>query len=117
MNLQDITPEMAIKYFHSRAASVGQKPDLERQALQAMMVHLTRVLPDGQTLTVVRSLHEQSLSSRSYTSEQIEVIASHISLTKPLGHGIAYNAGLRSHELFSLREWKYRGTQCPACLR
>lgn len=109
VNLQDITPEIAIQYFHSRAASVGQKSlDMERQALQAMMVHLTRVLPDGQTLTVVRSLHEQSLSSRSYTSEQIEVIASHQSDKNRLATRIAYNAGLRSHELFSLREWKYR---------
>ncbi|MDH2712070.1 site-specific integrase [Klebsiella quasipneumoniae] len=109
VNLQDITPEMAIQYFHIRAASVGQKSlNMERQALQAMMVHLTRVLPDGQTLTVVRSLHEQSLLSRSYTSEQIGVIASHQSDKNRLATRIAYNAGLRSHELFSLREWRYR---------
>ena len=109
VNLQDITPEMAIQFLHSRAASVGQKSlDMERQALQAMMLHLTRVLPDGQTLRVVRSLHEQSLSSRSYTSEQIEIIASHQSDKNRLATRIAYNAGLRSHELFSLREWRYR---------
>lgn len=109
VNLQEITPEMAICYFHIRAADVGQKSlDMERQALQAMMVHLTHALPDGQTLTVVRSLHEQSLSSRSYTAEQIDVIASHQSDKNRLATRIAYNAGLRSHELFSLREWKYR---------
>lgn len=109
VNLQDITPEMAIRYFHIRAADVGQKSlDMERQALQAMMVHLTQALPEGQILAVVRSLHEQSLLSRSYTSEQIEVIASHQSDKNRLATRIAYNAGLRSHELFSLREWKYR---------
>nr|QIF59447.1 site-specific integrase [Providencia sp. 1701011]QIF63481.1 site-specific integrase [Providencia sp. 1701091] len=109
VNLQDITPEMANQYFDSRAASVGQKSlDMERQALQAMMVHLTRVLPDGHTLRVVRSLHKQSLSSRSYTSEQIEIIASHQSDKNRLATRIAYQAGLRSHELFSLREWRYR---------
>ena len=59
-------------------------------------------------MTVVRSLHEQSLSSRSYTSEQIAIIASHQSEKNQLATRIAYNAGLRSHELFSLREWRYR---------
>ncbi|MDV0623081.1 site-specific integrase [Klebsiella variicola subsp. variicola] len=109
VNLQDITPEMASRYFDIRAADVGQKSlDLERQALQAMMIYLTQVLSDGQKLVVVRSLQEQSLSSRSYTPEQIEIIASHLSDKNRLATRIAYNAGLRSHELFSLRELRSR---------
>ncbi|STV83515.1 Uncharacterised protein [Klebsiella michiganensis] len=78
INLQDVTPEMATVYFHQRAAAVGQKSlDMERQALQAMMIHLTQELPSGEVLEVVHSLKEKELSSRSYTSEQIFLISSH----------------------------------------
>jgi hypothetical protein len=40
---------MATVYFHQRVAAVGQKSlDMERQALQAMMIHLTQELPSGE---------------------------------------------------------------------
>ncbi|HHE7199106.1 site-specific integrase, partial [Klebsiella michiganensis] len=109
INLQDVTPEMATVYFHQRAAAVGQKSlDMERQALQAMMIHLTQELPSGEVLEVVHSLKEKELSSRSYTSEQIFLISSHQSDKNGLATLIAYNAGLRSHELFTICELQQR---------
>ncbi|MGC0798022.1 site-specific integrase [Pantoea agglomerans] len=109
VNLQDITPEMANPYLHKRAAVVGQKSlDMERQALQAMMTHLTQKLLFGEILEIVHSLKERKLLSRSYTAEQIFLISSHQSDKNGLSTLIAYNAGLRSHELFTICELQQR---------
>ncbi|EOV6195090.1 TPA: site-specific integrase [Klebsiella quasipneumoniae] len=109
VNLQDVTPEMATVYFHQRAAAVGQKSlDMERQALQAMMIHLTQQLPSGEVLEIVHSLKHRKLLSRSYTTEQIFLISSHQSDKNGLATLIAYNAGLRSHELFTICELQQR---------
>lgn len=109
VNLQDIKPEMAIAYLHHRAAAVGQKSlDMERQALQAMMTHLTQELPFGKVLEVVHSVKERKLLSRSYTTEQIFLISSHQSDKNGLSTLLSYNSGLRSHELFTICESQQR---------
>ena len=54
--LRDLTPETAVECLRSRTADLGQKAlDVHRQALQAMLVHVSRRLPEGERLTVVRS--------------------------------------------------------------
>ena len=56
MVLTALTPERAVAYLEDRAAQVGQKTlDMERQAIQAMMVNVTGQLPPGATLPVVKS--------------------------------------------------------------
>jgi integrase len=94
-NLGTATLEMAQQYLADRAAMVGQKTlDLDRQAIQ---MHL------GTVLEVVKSEIKTTLSTRSYTSAQVERIASAQTERNSLATQIAYDAGLRAHELLTLR--------------
>lgn len=90
-----ITIEIAQQYLHDRAALVSQKTlDLDRQAMQ---MHL------GERLEVVKSERETHLSTRSYTPAQVERIASAQSERDSLATRIAHSAGLRAHELLTIR--------------
>ena len=102
-SLKDITPERAQSYLEQRAEIVGQKSlDMERQALQAMMQHVTQKLEPHERLSVVKSEHEQILESRAYTREQVQEIAQHQAPQNALATEIAHAAGLRAHELLTL---------------
>lgn len=94
-DLRNMTREIAMQYLTYRAATVSQKTlDLDRQALQ---MHL------GIKLSVVKSEKETHLSTRSYTPAQIERIASAQSDRNSLATQIAHCAGLRAHELLTIR--------------
>ncbi|MGI4630697.1 site-specific integrase, partial [Klebsiella pneumoniae] len=48
-DLRTLTPAQAITYLEQRGEQVGQKTlDMERQAIQAMMIHVTQTLPAGE---------------------------------------------------------------------
>ena len=103
-DLRNLTPEQAVIYLELRGETVGQKTlDMERQAIQAMMQHLTGKLPLSATLPVIRSEHEQTLRSRAYTPEQVNRISSAQNEHNALATLIAHAAGLRAHELLTLR--------------
>lgn len=118
-SLRDMTPVSALNYLRARAAVVGQKTlDMERQALQSMMQHVTHQLPAGKTLEVVKSIAPKSHTgkpgqptlgrrlaeeSRLYTRDQVALIATRQSPRNALATEIAYAAGLRAHELLTLR--------------
>lgn len=95
-DLKSTTPGLAQAYLAERQeAMLSQKSlDLDRQALQC---HL------GQQLERVQSLKETQLSTRSYTTEQIREITSHQGERNALATEIAHAAGLRGHELATLR--------------
>lgn len=94
-DLRSLTVEIAQQYLADRAAIVSQKTlDIDRQAMQ---MHL------GVRLEVVKSERETHLASRSYTSAQVERIASAQSERNSLATLIAHNAGLRAHELLTIR--------------
>ena len=94
-DLPSATDQEARQYLAERSHQVGQKTlDLDRQAIQ---MHL------GLRLEVVRSDRESALSTRSYTPAQVERIASAQSEANGLATRLAYHAGLRAHELFTLR--------------
>ena len=94
-DLPGATDQEARQYLAERSHQVGQKTlDLDRQAIQ---MHL------GLRLEVVRSDRESALSTRSYTPAQVERIASAQSEANGLATRLAYHAGLRAHELFTLR--------------
>lgn len=94
-DLPSATDQEARQYLAERSHQVGQKTlDLDRQAIQ---MHL------GLRLEVVRSDRESALSTRSYTPAQVERIASAQSETNGLATRLAYHAGLRAHELLTLR--------------
>lgn len=99
-DLQTLTKELVRQYLAVRAGLVAQKTlDLDRQAIQ---MHL------GIQLEVVNSQLETRLSTRSYTDSQVERIASAQSKRNSLATRIAHNAGLRAHELLTLRPTEER---------
>lgn len=103
-SLRDLTPDNAQRYLQQRAEEVGQKQlDMERQAMQMMMRDLTGQLTPQQRLNVVTSEHQQILNSRSYQPVQVEMIVSAQRDPNALATQIAYAAGLRGHELLTLR--------------
>jgi len=101
--LRDLDHDRAISYLEQRAEEVGQKSlDIERQAIQSMFRHVTGKLSEGETLRVVKSEHEQILSSRAYTLEQTHAIANNQREQNSLATQIAYTVGLRAKELITL---------------
>jgi integrase len=117
-SLRDMTPARALDYLRQRAETVGQKTlDMERQALQAMMQHVTYQLSPGQTLKVIKSTaptapkgkagqptlgRRLSEESRTYTHEQVALITTRQSPHNALATEVAHAAGLRAHELLTL---------------
>jgi integrase len=94
-DLAGIKAEEALQYLEERADEVAQKTlDLDRQAIQ---MHL------GVQLEVVKSEVETRLATRSYTPEQVERIAAAQSERNILATQLAYDAGLRAHELLTLQ--------------
>ena len=94
-DLRTLTVEIAEQYLADRAPIVAQKTlDLDRQAIQ---MHL------GTRLEVAKSERETHLSTRSYTTAQVERIASAQSARNSLATRIAHDAGLRAHELMTIR--------------
>ena len=101
--IRDLTPATAIQYLEARGLEVGQKTlDMERQAIQSMLTHVTAKLEQGERLPVIKSEHEQALSSRAYTTEQMRLVSESQTERNALSTQIAYAAGLRAHELHTL---------------
>ena len=76
LELRDLTPESAVDYLASRTGDLGQKAlDMHRQALQAMLVHVSRRLPEGERLTVLRSEKPGRRGGRAYTPQQVRMVA------------------------------------------
>ena len=99
-DLKNLDRATAITYLEWRGQSVGQKMlDQERQAIQ---LHLGVKLP-----VMVSELH-QALKSRAYTPEQIALIAQAQTAKYQLSTQLAYTAGLRAHELFTLQKKEER---------
>lgn len=104
VGLQSLTSQQAHHYLEMRSHSVGQSAlNLERQAIQTMFQHLTHELAVGHTLPVVKSELDQALKSRAYTREQVALVALAQLQRNALATEIAYAAGLRAHELLTLR--------------
>lgn len=100
-DLRGLDANKALAYLEARAQEVGQKTlDLDRQAMQAVL---------GEKLPVVKSELDSTLSSRAYTHEQAQLVASAQSEKHALATLIAENAGLRAHELYTLRLVEERG--------
>ncbi|MGM3159164.1 site-specific integrase (plasmid) [Dickeya undicola] len=102
-SLRELTPALAVSYLEGRGDRVGQKTlDMERQAIQAMMHHVTGQLALPARLPVIRSTHAQVLTGRAYTAAQVARIAAAQMTSHALATRIAYAAGLRAHELHTL---------------
>jgi integrase len=101
-DLKSLTPEKAIEYLEQRGQAVGQSQlNMERQAIQLMQQSLTHQLSDK--LPVIKSELTQTLNSRAYTPEQAAAVADRQQTGNALATQIAHSAGLRAHELLTLR--------------
>lgn len=95
-DLRGLTRETAVAYLEARSQEVGQKTlDLDRQAMQAVL--------GGGKLPVVKSELGQILASRAYTPAQTRLVADAQSPRHRLATLVAADAGLRAHELLTLR--------------
>lgn len=104
LGLRDLTPAHAILYLTERSESVGQKTlDMERQAMQVMMQHVSGQLQDKATLPVIKAERPQILRARAYTEAQVSLIQQAQRGHNALATRLAYAAGLRAHELLTLR--------------
>lgn len=93
--LASITPNLAIQYLAERSEQIQQKTlNQERQALQLCL---------QQRLPVIHSEITTITSSRAYSPVQIQMIAAAQTPRNRLATEIAYHAGLRAHELLTLR--------------
>lgn len=102
--LRALTVEQAHQYLADRATEVGQKTlDMERQAMQFMMQHVTGKLSPTEKLDVIKSEQQQILSARAYTPVQAKMIADAQTERNALATEIAHAAGLRAHELHTLQ--------------
>jgi len=102
--LSQITPAMAREYLQNRAEVIGQKLlDNERRALQ--MLNHSKFAMHGVKLERIRTDagNTRYASGRAYTREHVPMIASGQREHNALATRIAYAAGLRAHELYSLR--------------
>lgn len=107
--LLSMTPALAIQYLEQRGQEIGQKTlDLERQAMQVMLQRVTDQLPPGERLPVIKSELAQVLSGRAYTPAQAQLIAQAQTARHALATEIAHAAGLRAHELLTLRRGEER---------
>ncbi len=101
--LEKLTPAAAVAYLERRAAQVGQKTlDMERQAIQAMMRHVTMQLPPGATLRVVKAIRGPALASRAYSPSQVHLVAARQAERNALATEIVHASGIRAHELLTL---------------
>ncbi len=102
--LRDLSRYQAESYLKTRGNSVGQKTlDLERQAIQAMFHHVTREMTTQERIPAIRADKQQCLAGRAITPEQLELIMGAQSERNRLSTELAYHAGLRAHELLTLR--------------
>lgn len=103
--LHGLTPNQAITYLEIRGQEVGQKTlDMERQAIQVMMQHVTHKLEPKERLPVIQSEQENSLTSRSYTPEQIKLVTDRQNERNALATKLSHQAGIRAHELLTLQK-------------
>lgn len=99
-DLKSLTQEAALHYLELRGQNVGQKMlDQERQAIQ---LHL------GIKLPIIRSELSHVLKSRAYTHEQVKIISASQTNKYQLATQIAAIAGLRAHELLTLKQVEKR---------
>ena len=102
-DLRSLTLDQAKLYLAVRGEQVGQKAlDMERQAVQAMFSHITGQLLPNQKMQA-KSEKEQILNGRSYTSEQVKIVADHQKGSNKLATEVAHASGLRAHELLTIR--------------
>jgi len=103
-SINNLTPQQATAYLVDRATEVRQPTlNLERQAMQKVMQHYNHQLATKETLPVVKSELQTIQASRAYTTEQTREVVAHQTPHNAISTEIAHAAGLRAHELLTIR--------------
>jgi len=103
-SINNLTPQQAKEYLSDRATQVKQPSlNLERQAMQKVMQHYNHALGPKETLPVIKSELQTIKSSRAYTTEQTREVISHQTPHNAISTEIAHIAGLRAHELLTIK--------------
>lgn len=102
-DLRHISKETCIQFLNAFKSEYSQKTlDMHRQALQAHLVAQNKFEPN-EKLPVIKSDRETKLESRAYTQAQVARIVASQTEKNALATEIAYAAGLRAHELLTIR--------------
>jgi len=99
MNVQrikQITPETAEQYLGLKRDNFASQKSLDRDR-KALSIAL------GVDIQRLKAVSEQVLSSRAYSREQINSVSQSMTDRNALAVKIAHNAGLRAHELLTLK--------------
>jgi len=98
-NLRDLTNEQATQYLVDRCIEVGQKSlEMSRQVMQHLL---------NEKLPLIKTEKKETSRARGgYTPEQVTFIAQHQNERNALATKLSYAAGLRAHELLTLRPVK-----------
>ncbi|WP_246238036.1 site-specific integrase [Pseudomonas akapageensis] len=101
-SLIEISPKAAKVFLAERAKTVSQKTlDRDRQALQALLRHTGRFHEAGR-LSVIQAERQQVLLSRNYSADQVQRIIECQTDRNGFSTELAYEAGLRAHELLTI---------------
>ena len=103
-DLRSADPVLVQEYLSERQTKVGQKTiDRDRQAAQFLLRRLGVDIKLRRVFSTFRSRRNLAKKPRGYSPEQVDAIAARQSLRTSLATQIAYAAGLRAHELLTIR--------------
>ena len=103
-DLRSADPGLVQEYLSERQIKVGQKTiDRDRQAAQFLLRRLGVDIKLRRVFSTCRSRRNLAKKPRGYTPEQVDAIAARQSLRTGFATRIAYAAGLRAHELLTIR--------------
>ena len=103
--LSEITPSMALEHLEQRADIIGQKA-LDNERLSLQMLNQPGYAMENYKIERMKAEggHTKYPGTRAYTKDQIELITQHQQQHNSLSTQIAYAAGLRQHELYTLNK-------------
>lgn len=104
-DLRALSFEHAIEFLKQRSAAVSKKTiDMDRNAIHCMFRYVTNKLGVHESLPIIQP--ERQVKKRKayiYTPEQVRLIVAAQNQRNAMATEIAYAAGLRAHELLTLR--------------
>ncbi|MCS6271830.1 site-specific integrase [Shewanella baltica] len=94
--IKHITPDVANKYLDAKRDNFASQKALDRDR-KALSIALQLEIPR------LKAISDQVLTTRAYSKEQISHITNAMTERNSLSVKIAHNAGLRAHELLTIR--------------
>lgn len=103
IDLRHSGKDESISYLQSQAGDFSQKTlDMHRLAIQTYFRARGELLPN-ERLEIIKSNVVTTLEHRAYTAEQVQLVCAAQREDYALSTQIAYAAGLRAHELLTIR--------------